>query len=220
VTLALNQAGIRQARPWRTTTGLPGQRVGLHGAEFLPGRACPDPAPAQSAVVMRHVVTYHLALAEVPVPAGLREETTLWKRVASVDYLVAELPWLVAAGLPEDVQAWSRRRWRTSRPLLRACASSRPSSSTVTSGRTTCSWQATRWSPSWTSPRSTSQPLFAIATAMYWYHVYGRDGLDLGAVAASLDAAGKADRGQPLRWRSGPRCWSGRHCAASPRRSR
>lgn len=41
-------------------------------------------------------------------PAGLREETTLWQRVASVDYLLAELPRLVAAGLPEDVQRAGR----------------------------------------------------------------------------------------------------------------
>jgi hypothetical protein len=37
--------------------------------------------------------------------------------------------------------------------------------------------------------------VFAVATAIYWYHVYGRAELDVGAVQASVVAAGVRETG-------------------------
>jgi Ser/Thr protein kinase RdoA (MazF antagonist) len=42
--------------------------------------------------------------------------------------------------------------------------------------------------------------LFAVATAIYWYHVYGHDAPDTAAIGASLDAAGPWTRAERAAW--------------------
>ncbi len=102
VASVLNTAGIRQAVPRQTLTGSAISASGYMVQEFLPGRICLDPAAAQIAATMRHIAEYHEALKKLPPPAALRVADSIWKRAASSEHLLGELP-----GLLRDPQIWS-----------------------------------------------------------------------------------------------------------------
>lgn len=95
VAQALNQAGVRQARPRQSKTGAWIGESGHSVQEFLPGQALLDPTPEQTIAAMRHIGTYHAALGQVPVPSGLDAAGTLWTRVASPSYLIEHMPGLL-----------------------------------------------------------------------------------------------------------------------------
>jgi homoserine kinase type II len=94
-TKVLAGAGIRQAGPLRTTAGQLVGDSGYTAAEFLPGTIYLRPTRTQAMAVMRHLAAYHVALADVPVPAAVAEADTIWTRVTTADYLITELPDLV-----------------------------------------------------------------------------------------------------------------------------
>jgi Ser/Thr protein kinase RdoA (MazF antagonist) len=186
----LSQAGVRQARPRRTTAG---SRIGESGhgvQEFLPGRICPHPTPAQTAAVMRHAGAYHAALAHVPVPPTLAAQDTLFTRVASPGYLIATLPGLLhRTGLPGGagdtvaralglVEAYLPRMRQLPDQLVHGDIG--PDNVLMDGDEVVAVIDFTPF----------AEPvLFAVATALYWYHVHGQATLDGRAVRASFAAA-------------------------------
>jgi homoserine kinase type II len=190
VAQALNQAGIRQARPRRTRMGALIGESGYSVQEFLPGRARLDPTPEQTTAAMRHIAAYHAALRQVPVPPGLDAAATVWARVASPSYLMEHMPGLLKRS---DLPAESQR--------LVAAALGQIESHLEPIGQLPTQLVHGDIGPDNVLMNGVqvvaivdftpfNKPvLFAIATAAYWYHVYGRPRLDLAAVRASVAAA-------------------------------
>ncbi len=197
VASVLNTAGIRQAVHRQTLTGSAISASGYTVQEFLPGRICLDPAAAQIAATMRHIAEYHEALKKLPPPAALRVADSIWKRAASSEHLLGELP-----GLLRDPQIWSGPDrppellpvvetalglLRGSLPLMNRLPRQLvhgdigPDNVLMNGDRVVAIIDFTPHDEPF---------LFALCSAVYWYHVYGRDHLDLDAVRASLAAGG------------------------------
>ena len=185
--LTLSAAGIRQARRLRTTAGSLIGESGHTVQEFLPGQICLRPTPAQTTATMRHAGAYHAVLEQVPVPAWLFTAATVWDRVASAEYLVEQLPGLLHShGAPGRVMA-ALGQVELALPLLRQLPRQLvhgdigPDNVLMHGDEVVAIVDFT----------PLCQPvLFAVATAVYWYHVHGRRELDPGAIRASLAAAG------------------------------
>lgn len=96
VEVRLNEAGIRQARQLRTTSGELVASTGHAVQEFLPGSMPVRPEPALTRRFLTHLAEYDRALAGLDVPAALGTRDTVWSRVVRPDYLLAELPGLLA----------------------------------------------------------------------------------------------------------------------------
>jgi Ser/Thr protein kinase RdoA (MazF antagonist) len=192
--LALSRAGIRQARLLRTTTGALIAASGHSAQEFLPGRICLHPTPAQTAAVMRHAGAYHAALASVPAPPALRAEQTLWTRVTRPDYLIEALPGLLRrSGLPGVGDDSARRAvgyLEAALPQLRRLPPQvvhgdiGPDNVLMRGDEVVAVIDFTPFA---------EPALFAVATAVYWYHLHGRPAADTtadtAAIAVSLAAA-------------------------------
>jgi Ser/Thr protein kinase RdoA (MazF antagonist) len=182
----LGAAGIHQARPLRTIAGSLVSASGHGVEEFLPGRVCLAPTAAQAAAVMRHVADYHAALAMLPAAAGLWVPETVWTRVASARYLVDELPGLLRHHGPEqaDPQVTAalghlERALPQIAELPRQIVHGDIGPDTVLmDGDAVVA--IVDFTPHY------EPVLLAVATALYWYHVYGRGDLDLDAIRASL----------------------------------
>jgi Ser/Thr protein kinase RdoA (MazF antagonist) len=192
VSQALNRLGLRQARLLRTTTGALISQSGRTVQEFLPGRVCPQPTRVQTGAVMRYIGAYHLALGRIPAPADLRADANSWVRVTSPDYLIGTLPGLLhRSGLPAESQRLVTRalgRLETRLPQLHALAPQLvhgdigPDNVLMDGDQVLALIDFT---PHY-------QPvLFAVATAVYWYHVHAQPTLDPLAIRASLTAAGE-----------------------------
>lgn len=192
VALTLNQAGVRQARLRRTPAGSLTGGTGHTVQEFLPGQICLRPAPAQTAAAMRHAGVYHTALAQVPVPAALRAETTVFTRVVSPGYLIEMLPGLLRQpGAPDDGEHAIERALgllAMSLPRLRRLPRQLvhgdigPDNVLMDGDEVVAVIDFTPF----------AEPvLFAAATAVYWYHVHGRSGVDGSAIRESLAAFGQ-----------------------------
>jgi Ser/Thr protein kinase RdoA (MazF antagonist) len=185
--LFLNAAGVRQAQFLRTSTGALISGSGHSAQEFLPGRICPHPTPAQTAAVMRHAGRYHAALAQVPIAL---EEETIFTQVTRPGFLVQALPGLVhRAGLPpgsREVTGRALSLLETSIPRMRTLAPQLvhgdigPDNVLMDGDQVVAVIDFT--------PHALPV-IFAIATAVYWYQVHGQPALDPAAIQASLDAA-------------------------------
>lgn len=188
----LNQAGVRQARPRRTTAGSLIGESGHGVQEFLPGRISLHPTPGQTTAAMRHVGVYHAALANVPVPPTLAAEDTVFTRVVSPGYLIETLPRLLhGTGLPDDAgetvaralglaEAFLPRMSQLPAQLVHGDIG--PDNVLMDGDEVVAVVDFTPF----------AEPvLFAAATALYWYHVYGRATLDAHATRASFAAAGQ-----------------------------
>jgi len=185
----LNRAGIRQATPLRTAAGGLVSASGRTVLEFLPGEPCLAPSPTQAASAMRHIAAFHDALRDVPVPAAFDARDTLWTRVTSPGYLVAELPGLLQrSGLPaegRDEITAALQRLAESRPLLDTLPRQLvhgdigPDNVLMDGDDVVAIIDFTPYHEPF---------LFAVATAVYWYHVHGHAPLDANAVHASLAA--------------------------------
>jgi Ser/Thr protein kinase RdoA (MazF antagonist) len=188
--VVLDAAGVRQAQFLRTSTGALISESGHSAQEFLPGRICPRPTPAQTAAVMRHAGWYHAALARVAVPAALEAEETIFTRVTRPGFLIQALPGLAdRAGLPPDSREVTGRalaRLETAVPAMRGLAPQLvhgdigPDNVLMDGDQVVAVIDFT--------PHSLPV-IFAIATAVYWYQVHGRPALDPAAIQASLAAA-------------------------------
>lgn len=189
VAQALNQAGVRQARPLQSKTGALIGESGHSVQEFLPGQAHLDPTPEQTIAAMRHIGTYHAALGQVPVPSGLDAAGTLWTRVASPSYLIEHMPGLLKRS---DLPAESQRHVATALgqieshlepigqlPTQLVHGDIGPDNVLMNGNQVVALVDFTPFS---------KPVLFAIATAVYWYHLYRRPRLDLAAVRASVAA--------------------------------
>ena len=186
----LNRAGIRQAVPVRTTAGQVASASGRTVLEFLPGEPCLAPSPTQTIAAMRHIATFHAALRDVPAPAALDVADTLWAQVVSPRYLVAELPGLLQRSrLAADGRAEIARAVQyldESRPLLDALPRQLvhgdigPDNVLMDGDDVVAIIDFTPYHEPF---------LFAVATAVYWYHVHGHATLDADAIRTSLVAA-------------------------------
>jgi Ser/Thr protein kinase RdoA (MazF antagonist) len=185
----LSQEGVSQARLLRTTSGALIGASGHAVQEFLHGRACLHPTPAQTVATMRHIGVYHAALGRLPAPPELAAEDTLWQRVASPGYLMAELPGLLRrSGLPtghQGVIGAALDRAATALPLIERLPAQvvhgdiGPDNVLMDGDEVVAIVDFTPYC---------KPVLFAMATAVYWYHLYGHRTLDPAAVRASVTA--------------------------------
>ena len=187
----LSTAGIRQARPLRSTAGLLVSESGHTVQEYLPGRICLRPTRAQTAATMRHVGVYHAALEQVPVPAELLAADTIWDRVASAEYLVEAVPGLLRS---YDLPGGGHRAVTTLlRHVMLGLPQMRALPRQVVHGDVGPDNVLMEGDDVIAIIDFTPffQPvLFAVATAVYWYHVHGHRHLDTDAIHASFTAAG------------------------------
>lgn len=100
----LNARGIRQAAVVPTGAGAMVTADGYFLQEFLTGEIVLHPSPSQQTAVMRHIGEFHRELADFH-EGCLPDADSVWSRVADVDYLLTELPALLAryqlSGEPE-----------------------------------------------------------------------------------------------------------------------
>lgn len=188
----LTAAGVRQARPLRTTAGSLVSESGHTAQEFLPGRICIRPGKTQTIATMRHAGKYHAVLADLPVPAGLLAARTVWDQVASAEFLLEALPGLLRShGPPGDAGhrevSAALRQVERALPQMQALPRQLvhgdigPDNVLMDGDDVIAIIDFTPF----------VQPvLFAVATAVYWYHVHGRRQLDAAAIQASFTAAG------------------------------
>ncbi|HTZ22682.1 MAG TPA: phosphotransferase [Streptosporangiaceae bacterium] len=184
--LVLGAAGIRQARPLRTTAGSLVSASGHGVEEFLPGRVCLAPTAAHAAAVMCHVADYHAALAKLPAAAGLGVPETVWTRVASARYLVDELPGLLRRHGPAEADRLvTAALGHLERALPQIAELPRQivhgdigPDNVLMDGDAVVA--IVDFTPHY------EPVLLAVATAVYWYHVCGRGDLNLDAIRASL----------------------------------
>jgi Ser/Thr protein kinase RdoA (MazF antagonist) len=195
VALILNQAGIRQASPRRSAAGSLLSESGHAVQAFLPGRTFRRPSRAQTAATMRHTGAYHAALQQLPIPAALLAEETVWTRVASPAYLLQTLPGLLhRASLPvggQDAVATALGHVETFLPQIRQLPRQLvhgdigPDNVLMNADEVIAIVDFTPF----------GEPvLFGIATAVYWYHVYGHRTLEVTAIRASVAAASEHRR--------------------------
>ena len=186
----LGRAGIRQPRPLRTTAGAMVGACGYTVQEFLPGRASLRPTPRQTAAAMRHLGRYHAALASFPVPDVLPGHATVWQRVTSPGYLLAELPGLLlrsglAAG-QRQVVARALARTEASLPSIAALPVQLVHGD-IGPDNVLMDGDEVVAVVDFTPHRQPA--LFALATGVYWYHVHGHRTVDADAIRASVAAA-------------------------------
>lgn len=93
----LNQRDVRQPRLIPHPAGGYLSTSGHCVQEFFPGEISERPTPARSASLMRYLARYDAALREVPIPAWIQSQDTVWTRVVSPRFLLAELPGLATA---------------------------------------------------------------------------------------------------------------------------
>jgi Ser/Thr protein kinase RdoA (MazF antagonist) len=187
----LGERGIRQARVIPTRGGALIAAQGNVLLEFLPGAVVLRPTRRQTLAAMRHAGAYHRELADLP-GTFTPDRGSLWQLVADPDYLVAELPGLLAryelAGLSRfaaeralDVLDRARARLG-SLPCQIVHGDIGPDNVLMDGNEVVSIVDFTPYHES---------ALFAACTALYWYHVYGRTSVDLGQLNASVEAIGR-----------------------------
>jgi Ser/Thr protein kinase RdoA (MazF antagonist) len=96
VAQTLNAQGVRQARLYESIAGQLTASSGHAVFEFLPGTWAWQPTATQSAAFMRYFAAYQRALRAVPIPLFVTEVRTPWQQADSLDYLLHDLPGLLA----------------------------------------------------------------------------------------------------------------------------
>jgi Ser/Thr protein kinase RdoA (MazF antagonist) len=187
----LNDRGIRQARVIATSSGAVVSAEGNVLLEFLPGAIAAQPTRQQTLAAMRHVGAYHRELADLPGPFRPDAES-LWRRVSDPDYLVGELPGLLARhdvarrdGLAavQALDVLDRARTRLAALPRQVVHGDIGPDNVLMDGNEVVSLV------DFTPYRESA--LFAACTALYWYHVYGRATADVARLRASVDAIGQ-----------------------------
>jgi Ser/Thr protein kinase RdoA (MazF antagonist) len=92
----LNAQGVRQARLYESIAGQLTASSGHAVFAFLPGTWAWRPTTTQSAAFMRYFAAYQRALRAVPIPLFVTEVRTPWQQADSLDYLLHDLPGLLA----------------------------------------------------------------------------------------------------------------------------
>ncbi len=187
----LNDRGVRQPRVIATNSGGVVSAAGNVLLEYLPGAIVLRPARRQTLAAMRHVGAYHRVLADLP-GTFTPDAESIWLRVADPDYLVAELPGLLARDEP------SRRDEPATAAALETLDRARtgladlprqvvhgdigPDNVLMNGDEVIALVDFTPYHES---------ALFAACTALYWYHVHGRPSADVDGLRASVEAIGR-----------------------------
>jgi Ser/Thr protein kinase RdoA (MazF antagonist) len=186
----LNDRGICQARLIPTTSGALVGADGRFLQEFLPGAIVLRPTRRQTLAAMRHVGAYHRELADLP-GTFTPDSESLWQRVADPDYLVGELPGLLARyeiarrdepALMQALDTLDQARPRLADLPRQVVHGDVGPDNVLMDGNEVVS--VVDFTPYHESA------LFAACTALYWYHVYGRASVDVGRLRASVEAIG------------------------------
>jgi Ser/Thr protein kinase RdoA (MazF antagonist) len=181
----LADRGIRQPAVIPTSRGAVVSTSGYVLREFLPGSTARSPTRTQVGAVMRHLAAVHLALGELQVDYQ-PDLSSPWVRVTSPHFLVTELPSLLADyGLGDDLTtlavSYLNRSHHGLATLPRQLVHGDIGPDNVVMAGTEVV-ALIDFTPH-------LQPvLFAAATALYWYHVYGRARLRADPMLASLAA--------------------------------
>jgi Ser/Thr protein kinase RdoA (MazF antagonist) len=191
VAAALGLAGLRQAQLLRSKAGSLRSATGHYVQEFLPGQICPQPTAEQTAAVMRYLADYHAALAGLELPPSWRAADTIWTQVASADYLVLVLPGLLQRFGFADQTTEALAELRAAGPAMAALPRQLVHSDI---GPDNVLMHGTEVVAVIDFTPLHEASLFAAATAVYWYQVYGRDELDCQAIWSSLQLAGARRR--------------------------
>lgn len=190
----LNDRGIRQARVIATNSGGVVSTEGNVLLEFLPGVIVLRPSRRQTSAAMRHVGAYHRELADLP-GTFTPETESLWQRVADPDYLVAEVPGLLARFERADrddpatapaLETLDRTRTRLADLPRQVVHGDIGPDNVLMNGNDVVS--IVDFTPYHESA------LFGACTALYWYHVYGRASVDMDGLRASVQALGHERR--------------------------
>lgn len=193
----LNDRGIRQARVIPTSNGAVVSADGNFLQEFLPGAIVLQPTQHQTSAAMGHIGAYHRELAGLP--ATFRADSqSLWQRVADPDYLVRELPGLLARYEPARRDKQARRDEQVVVRALDVLDEARtrlaelprqivhgdigPDNVLMEGNEVVSIIDFTPYHES---------ALFASCTALYWYHAHGRASVDVGQLRASIEAIGR-----------------------------
>jgi Ser/Thr protein kinase RdoA (MazF antagonist) len=166
----LTARGIRQAAIPVTRAGLVVARSGWFLQEFLPGSVTFTPNRLQASAAMRHAGAYHLALGALPVRYQ-PDAGSLWSRVAEPDFLIETLPGLLDRyQLASDATRTALARLERARAGLAALPRQLVHGdigpdNVLMDGDAVVS--LIDFTPHLRSV------LFAAASALYWYHVYG-----------------------------------------------
>jgi Ser/Thr protein kinase RdoA (MazF antagonist) len=187
----LNDRGIRQARVIPTSSGAVVNADGNFLQEFLPGAFVLQPTRRQTLAAMRHIGAYHRELADLP-GAFTPESESLWQRVADPAYLIRELPGLVAryeAARPDEqvvpraLFILDQARTGLAKLPRQIVHGDIGPDNVLMEGNEVVS--IIDFTPYYESV------LFAACTALYWYHVHGRESVDAGQLHDSVDAIGQ-----------------------------
>jgi len=141
---------------------------------------------------MRHAGEYHAVLSQLHIQAQPVKKETIWSRVASAEYLVEELPRLLRTngwdGLEYDREVRAALNYvdnglaqMRALPIQLVHGDIGPDNVLMDGNEVVA---IIDFAPFF-------QPvLFAIATAVYWYHIHGHGQLNIDAMHASFAAAG------------------------------
>jgi homoserine kinase type II len=186
VAAALGQAGLRQAQLLRTKAGSLRSSTGHFLQEYLPGRICPQPTAEQAAAVMRYLADYQAALAGLQLPPSWHAADTIWTRVASADYLVLVLPDLLQRFGYADRTAAAVAELHAAVSAMSALPRQLVHSDI---GPDNVLMHGTEVAAVIDFTPLYEPALFAVATAVYWYQIYGSAELDCAAIWSSLRLA-------------------------------
>jgi Ser/Thr protein kinase RdoA (MazF antagonist) len=197
----LAESGIGQALVLPCASGALVTSTGHYLQELLPGAAVLQPDAGQVDAVMRHIGAFHRVLAGLPgcYSAGAG---SLWTRVADTAWLVRELPGLLSrVGLadPDLLTALSALGAAGaelgSLPRQVVHGDLGPDN-VLMDGPVVVA--VVDFTPHYESS------LFGAATALYWYHVYGRAEVDADRLGRSVDLLGEARPWSPSERRLWP----------------
>src|SRR3954447_12758011 len=187
-----NSRGIAQPRLLSTRTNAFVADCGYFLCEFLDGTVTTRPTRRQTLAVMAHLAEYLRALTDVDIE-WQPDEKNFWSRVADIDYLLSVLPRHLDDGSEQDRRvleaaidhlsdnAAGLGQLRTQ--LVHGDVA--PDNVVMAGDRVVAIIDFTPFR---------EPALFAIACALYWFHVHGRAALPLDEVAASMEAV---VRGRP-----------------------
>jgi hypothetical protein len=166
----LTARGIRQPLVVPTSTGGLVTRTGFVLLEFLPGEVALKPTPEQVTAAMRHIGAFHAELGRLA-PRYQPDAASVWSQTADPGFLLAELPGLLARhNLGDADTAAALDLLRHAAPGLAALPRQvvhgdiGPDNMLMNGTEVIALIDFTPyWEP----------VLFAVSSALYWYHVYG-----------------------------------------------
>ena len=181
----LTSRGIRQPAIIATAAGQLVSKSGYFLQEFLAGSAPSRPSAGQTAAAMRHVAAFHLALGELGL-SYQADRGSAWVQVTDREFLVAELPGLLASSGLADESASRAVRYLDRCGADLASLPGQLVHGDIGPDNVLMDGAAVVAIIDFTP--HLLPVLLAASTALYWYHVYGRSRVDAGQLAASAAA--------------------------------